>query len=90
MTNILSQGAYRFVVDWENTGETADGQNWWDEARARTDTPRELIDLMTAEDSEAIVPLPRAEEVAAWCESIPGWDNGPEYAPHPLIIEDWH
>jgi hypothetical protein len=88
MSDILTHGAYRFVVDHENTNE-----DWWHAARNATDVPPELSDLLAVgtDAADAIVPHPRAEAVAVWCESLPGWNDSaqPLSAPHPLIIEDW-
>lgn len=35
----------------------------------------------------AWVPVAEARRFAALCETLPGWDNGPEYAPNPIIFD---
>lgn len=36
---------------------------------------------------QIIVPDELAGAIRAWCESMPGWHGGPDYAPHPLRLD---
>lgn len=34
---------------------------------------------------EVTVPSEVADELLAWLETLPGWNDGPEYARHPIV-----
>jgi len=68
----------RLAVDFEHPSRV-----WWEQGG------QALWDAIN-EDGEASVILD--ETVAkSWLEqarAIPGWDDGPEYAPHPITSQD--
>jgi hypothetical protein len=69
----------RLSVDFENPAE-----QWWEEGG------RELWEGITEGfDGSSVVLEPSLAE--SWLESarkIPGWDDGPEYAPHPIAVAE--
>jgi hypothetical protein len=77
-------------VDFENNAET-----WWDAMRA--DLPRlqesdpEVAELLSRlggdEHSVEIVDANTIQRFCATVEAYPGWEDGPEYARNPLILE---
>jgi len=68
----------RLAVDFE-----CPTQEWWDQGG------RDLWDglLEGFEESEVVLDDAVAESVLAQCASIPGWDAGPEWAPHPIRVK---
>lgn len=76
----LSEVSVEFAVDEENSGD-----EWWDAARD-ADAPDGLVDLIDGTDTDATLSGEDAVAALAWCQSLPGWNGGPEYAPHPLIV----
>jgi hypothetical protein len=67
----------RLVVDFENTSRRwweSGGQDLWDTIREDFDTNEVLLE-------ESI-----ARSWLAEAEKVPGWDDGHEYAPHPIRI----
>lgn len=73
----------RLSTDMENMTEC-----WWDAAhQARDQFPesvRPLLDWRT-DCTEVIVPDEDADAFVALAETLPGWDDGPAYARHPVI-----
>ena len=70
---------------------TKDPENrstWWTWALRHQNIPKVLWGFI----DEAEVPLSievtekEAREVLEWAEQIYGWNDGPSYSPHPLII----
>ena len=75
----------KIKINWENNSET-----WWDNARGgyKESCPPEMLDLLEIDGpSEIYVVKSSADEILNWCESIHGWDNGPKFAPHPIVFE---
>lgn len=79
----------RIVVDQENSADA-----WWDAAReAVSDASDAVADLFERIDAAAGDPAGvccRSEDAAAlvaWASELPGWDDGPEYAMHPLLVQ---
>jgi hypothetical protein len=80
----LSTVQVTILVDQENGAE-----EWWDAARdaGATDVPDALIPLLCddATDNEVTVDGEDAAAALAWAATLPGWSEGPAYAPHPLL-----
>lgn len=68
-------------VDEENNAET-----WWTAARASTDAPEAIRPILSTGASRVVVPYAEDATVRAWCEALPGWNDGPAHAPHPLVL----
>ena len=67
----------RLSVDFEHPSRT-----WWEHGG------QELWDGITEDFDGSSVVLDEAL-VESWLEEarkIPGWDGGPEYAPHPIVV----
>jgi hypothetical protein len=72
------------VVDEENNAEL-----WWAAARASACTPACIEGWVQAASFDPVeLTAAEAEEVLAWAQSLPGWDGGPEHAPHPLLFAE--
>ena len=73
-----NSGVVRLAIDFENTN-----QSWWDAGG------RSLWEgLVEAFDGNAVVV--EASIANSWlveAARIPGWDGGPEYAPHPVCVK---
>jgi hypothetical protein len=71
-------------VDFENNAET-----WWEQARRRVSPPSELEPLLHSSVASGVTtPAERRDEVLRWCDGIPGWADGPEYARTALILTE--
>jgi hypothetical protein len=70
-------------MDYENNTE-----DWWYNAhRCGRRIPQELRPLFETDDVQDVyVSQDRWHLVRDWCVSIPGWLDGPEHAPTPLIF----
>jgi hypothetical protein len=69
----------RLAIDFENPS-----REWWREGG------RDLWESI-AEESDAsavVVDESLARSWLAQAARIPGWDGGPEYAPHPVLLRD--
>lgn len=66
-------------TDWENGDE-----DWWDAANTATNAP--AVWQAAASADPIVVTADEAEQIIAWAETLPGWDEGPEFAPHPLVV----
>ena len=73
-------------IDYENNGEAF----WAAVQDAGDGAPEELLTIggqgVGGVGDEIEVTPERAAEIRAFCEELPGWNNGPEFAPHPLLI----
>jgi hypothetical protein len=69
----------RLAIDFENPSKA-----WWREGG------QELWDAITEGfDGNSVVLDDRmAESWLASAREIPGWDEGPEYAPHPITVAE--
>jgi len=67
----------RLSVDFENTA-----QSWWD-AGGR-DLWEGIIEGF--DNNSVVLDDSLAESWLASARKLPGWDDGPEYAPHPITI----
>jgi len=69
------------TVDYENCSA------WWDHARQRADVPSALRPLLEVGGVDAVEVEERdLAPLLAWCRGVPGWDDGPSYARHPLRV----
>lgn len=71
------------AVDYKNSAE-----RWWDAARNCIALPLSIGDLIVGDKDEVTLSEEDAAAALAWARSLPGWDGGPEYAPHPLTVHD--
>lgn len=75
-------------VDYENAGEA-----FWPALRERAYSAplsalaRKALSRLAFGSDEAIVPADEADEVEAWLATLPGWEGGAEYAPHPVLFQ---
>ena len=69
----------RLSIDFENSAE-----RWWDSGG------RDLWESIALDPSDNAVVLdaPIAESWLAQAETLDGWSDGPDYAPHPIARED--
>ena len=67
----------RLSVDFENTAG-----NWWDAGG------RDLWEGITEgfDNNSVVLEKSLAESWLDAARKLPGWDDGPEYAPHPITI----
>ena len=79
----------RVVVDQENSAE-----EWWSTAREEvadaTDAVAALfarIDAAAGDPAGVCCRSEDAEALIDWAADLPGWDDGPEYAMHPLLVQ---
>lgn len=65
----------RLAIDFENSSPT-----WWDEGG------RDLWEALTEafDNNDVVVEESIAQSWLEQAAQIPGWDGGPEYAPHPI------
>lgn len=73
----------RIAVDFENSAEA-----WWDAARSADGRPAAMNVLLYTNETDVTVSDDAALDLIAWAESLPGWNDGPEHAPHPLTVHD--
>jgi len=68
----------RLAIDFENRS-----RRWWENGG------RDLWEglLEGFEDHDVVLEESIADSVLAEAAKIPGWDDGPEYAPHPLCVK---
>jgi len=78
-----------YKVDYENNAET-----WWDAFQdtypTLSESDPEVCDLCRQLERNGSVEVcdPQAiERLDAFLTSLPGWDGGPEYAPHPFVVQ---
>lgn len=69
----------RLRIDFENTAQT-----WWESGG------RELWESLLEgfEENQVVVDASIARSWLAEAARIDGWDDGPEYAPHPVRVEE--
>lgn len=67
----------RLSVDFEHPSRT-----WWENGG------QELWDGITEgfDGSSVVLDEGLAESWLAAARKLPGWDGGPEYAPHPIVV----
>ena len=65
----------RLSVDFEHASRT-----WWDSGGR--DLWRGITDDL--DDSAVVLDRDLAQSWLAEASAIPGWDDGPDYAPHPI------
>jgi len=73
-------GGVTISVDFENNAE-----EWWAAAQTATNVPSAIAPLLFQTRTDSVrLDSHNAARALEWCESLPGWDNGPTHAPHPL------
>ena len=81
---VLRAAPVRVEIDQENNAEA-----WWDAARASVDAPKVFARLDAASASGRIECSPsEAAALAAWAETLPGYDDGPAHAAHPFNLHN--
>ncbi len=79
--------ATKIEIDWENSA-----QAWWGAVQqmGEAEVPADLGRILfgAPQGSSIIVDEARAAELRRWCERIPGWSDGPEYAQTALVFTD--
>ena len=76
---------YTLIVDYEYNAE-----QWWDAAhelaaRGESDTFSALMAALKKSDSVTCT-REAAAEFESCAENLPGWNDGPRYAQHPVLI----
>lgn len=62
---------------------------FWDHVYEDPEAPEEIKALLYVGRNQLVIDNPcRAEEVKRWCESVPGFADGPKHAPFALIFEE--
>ena len=67
----------RLSIDFENASQT-----WWDKGG------RDLWEGITEgfDNNSVVLDDSLAESWLDTARKLPGWDDGPEYAPHPIML----
>ena len=67
----------KLVIDFENAS-----RHWWENGG------QELWNGIAEgfDGSKVLVEFSIAESWIAEAAKLPGWDDGPEYAPHPVVV----
>jgi hypothetical protein len=63
-------------------------QGWWDAARIAPSLPQQVLPIIRGKDKKVIFLRTDADKVEDWAGSLPGWYDGPEECPTPLIVRD--
>ena len=72
------------LIDYENNAE-----EWWTAAREAIDScPEAARSFVQDGPDEHQVSPETAEAFLAWAATLPGWSDGPEYARHPVLVQD--
>lgn len=76
---------YFFAIDNENNAEA-----WWDAAREQVESCPVWAGRLLIEGGGSSAQLSELEAkmFRRWCESLPGWDGGPDHAPHPIVFSE--
>ena len=71
-------------VDQENSAE-----DWWTAALAadKTELPLSCLVLTHEGVSSVTVSQKDADAFQGWGAALPGWNDGPEYAPNPFVFD---
>ncbi len=83
---------YVITIDKEHNGDA-----WWTaynatlhpDPRARDIQRVDSIMSQVRNNKSAVIPGDELDVFIEWAESLPGWNDGPEHAPHPLLISEW-
>jgi hypothetical protein len=73
----------RIAVDYENNAE-----EWWNAAKTDQNAPEAFAPLLADNADEVTVSDDEADEIIAWASGLPGWNDGPEYAPTALTVHE--
>lgn len=68
------------------TKDPANKSSWWYWALEHRNIPKVLWGWIDEPIMFLEVTDREAREVLAWAQQIHGWNDGPSYSPHPLII----
>lgn len=63
-------------------------QGWWDDARIAHDLPNQLLPIIRNKDPMIVCHRTDIAGIEDWAASIPGWYEGSDDAPTPLIFRD--
>lgn len=74
--------AKRISVDFENNAET-----WWNAAVTDQNAPAAFAPLLADDTDEIEVSDEDGRRIREWAKGLPGWDDGPDYAPTALRFE---
>jgi hypothetical protein len=79
MTNGMPKNMVRLAIDFENAAEL-----WWESGG------RDLWESIVEgfENNAALLERPLADSWLAQAAQLPGWNEGPEHAPHPVRLEE--
>lgn len=67
--------------------EEYNAEEWWDAARSDGNAPACIAQWLQQLNMTPLHLTPaEADEVRKWAEGLPGWDDGPAHAPHPLLF----
>jgi hypothetical protein len=72
-------------VDYDNPQE-----GWWDAARTDHDLPQQLLPIVRGKESSIICHRSDIAKIEGWAANLPGWADGTETSPTPLILRDAH
>lgn len=75
-------------VDYENNGE-----EWWTalyERMAANDRVPVCLPELRANGDEWEIDAVDAPHIRRFFESLPGWNDGPPHAPHPVLFSSTH
>ena len=76
-------GRVVIAIDHENVVAT-----WWAAASNDWQRPSCLAPFFDEQNITCVATDPAtAARAAEWCERLPGWADGPDYAQHPLLFQ---
>ena len=70
-------GLVKLAIDFEFSD-----REWWDEGG------QELWDAVNDGDGVVVLDRAVADSWLAQAATLPGWDAGPEHAPHPIALSE--
>lgn len=70
------------------TDPNNDQQGWWTAARSSRDIPQAILAVVRGQQDRAFALKDQANQIESWAAGLPGWYDGIETAPTPLIIRD--
>jgi hypothetical protein len=70
-------------VDQENQQ-----QGWWDAARIAPSLLPQVLPIIRGKDKKVVFLRSDADKIEDWASSLPGWYDGPEANPTPLVVRD--
>lgn len=70
-------------VDYDNNQE-----GWWDAARIDRSLPQQLLPIIRGKEKSIICHRSEIDKIEDWAATMPGWYEGTEEHPTPLVIRD--